>query len=91
MALTILGSIAAALTMLSFIPQIAKSLKTKSVKDVSFFTLIQLSLGVTLWVIYGLFRKDPIIIFANLVTLLTLVILIAMYFVFRKEPKTERI
>jgi len=68
------------LTMLSFVPQIARSLKTKSVKDVSPITLFQLSLGVFLWIIYGVYRRDPIIICANSVTLITLAILIFLYF-----------
>jgi len=83
----IIGSIAAILTMLSFVPQISKSLRTKSVRDVSAFTLFQLSLGVFLWIIYGIYRKDPIIICANSVSLLTLVILIFMYFKYGKLEK----
>jgi MtN3 and saliva related transmembrane protein len=82
---------AATLTMLSFVPQIVKSLKTKSVKDVSFFTLVQFSLGVILWMVYGIYRKDPIIIYANLVSLVTLVILIAMYFKYRKNVEWEKV
>ena len=82
---TIVGSIAATLTMLSFVPQIIKSLRTKSVKDVSPVTLFQLSLGVTLWIVYGVSRKDPIIIGANVVSLVTLVILIFMYFKYGKK------
>jgi MtN3 and saliva related transmembrane protein len=84
---TIIGSIAATLTMFSFVPQIVKSLRTKSVRDVSSITLFQFSLGVFFWVIYGIYRKDPIIICANLVSLLTLVILIFMYFKYGKAGK----
>jgi len=77
---TIVGIAAATLTMFSFIPQIFRSLRTKSVKDVSLVTLFQLSFGVMLWMIYGIARRDPIIIFANAVTLVTLSILILLYF-----------
>jgi len=84
---TIIGSVAATLTMLSFVPQIIKSFRTKSVKDVSLITIFQLSLGVFLWVIYGIYRKDPIIICANSVSLLTLVILIFMYFKYGRAEK----
>jgi len=68
--------------MFSFIPQIARSLRTKSVKDVSPVTLFQLSSGVFLWMIYGIYRKDPIIIFANAVTFISLSVLIFLYFKF---------
>lgn len=77
---TIIGAVAATLTMFSFIPQIARSLRTRSVKDVSPVTLFQLSAGVLLWMVYGIARKDPIIIFANAVTLVTLSVLIFLYF-----------
>jgi len=79
---TIIGAMAATLTMFSFVPQIFKSLKTKSVQDVSPVTLFQLSAGVCLWMIYGIARRDPIIIIANVVTLITLAVLIFLYFKF---------
>ncbi len=77
---TFIGVAAATLTMLGFIPQIVLSLRTKSVKDVSLLTLFQLLFGVSLWVIYGIHLKDAIIIGANSVTLITLVILLILYF-----------
>jgi len=77
---TIIGAMAATLTMFSFVPQIFRSLRTKSVKDVSPVTLFQLSAGVCLWMVYGVARKDPIIIIANVITFLTLAVLIFLYF-----------
>jgi len=82
---TLIGSTAATLTMLSFIPQIIRAYRTKHVKDVSPVMLFQLSLGVSLWIAYGAYRKDPIIIGANSVTLVTLIVLIAMYFAYGKK------
>ncbi|MFA5410480.1 MAG: SemiSWEET transporter [Candidatus Omnitrophota bacterium] len=76
----VVGSTAALLTMFAFIPQIIKAWKTKSVKDVSLITLLQLSLGVSLWVSYGVYLRDPIIIVANSVTLVSLIILLLFYF-----------
>lgn len=80
----IIGSVAAALTMLAFIPQIIKAVKTKSVKDVSLITLFQLSLGVSLWIVYGIHLKDTIIIIANGVTLLSLISLLFLYYLYGK-------
>ena len=77
---TAIGVVAATLTMFSFIPQIVKVLKTKSAGDVSIFTILQLSLGVALWIVYGIARLDPIIITANTVTLATLIITLFLYF-----------
>ncbi|MCX5695150.1 MAG: SemiSWEET transporter [Candidatus Omnitrophica bacterium] len=77
---TLIGSIAATLTMFSFVPQIARSLRTKSVKDISSVTLFQMTAGVCLWTIYGIARRDPVIIIANIVSLITLLILLFLYF-----------
>ena len=82
---TLIGALAATLTMFSFIPQIARSLRTKSVNDVSPVTLFQLSTGVFLWMIYGIARKDPIIIGANLVTFISLAIIIFLYFKYKRS------
>jgi len=81
---SIIGSSAALLTMLAFIPQIVKVIKTKSVKDVSITTLLQLSLGVSLWIAYGIHLKNAIIIAANSITLSSLFILLALYFYYRR-------
>lgn len=71
--------------MLSFIPQIIKVLKKKSAKDVSPVTLFQLSLGVSLWIAYGIHLKNAVIITANFITLLTLIILLFLYFSYGRK------
>jgi len=76
----LVGIAAACLTMFAFIPQIFKVLKTGSAKDVSPLALFQLSVGVALWIIYGVYLRDKIIITANSVTLFTLIILLFLYF-----------
>ena len=84
---TIIGVSAAILTMFAFIPQIIKVLKNKSAKDVSLITLFQLSLGVSLWIAYGMHLKDTAIIMANSITLITLVILLCLYFNYRRRKQ----
>ena len=79
---SIIGFSAAALTMFSFLPQITKVLKTKCAKDVSVVMIIQLSLGVSLWVLYGIYLKNLIIVIANSVTLLSMMVLLWLYFMY---------
>ena len=74
------GALAAILTMFSFVPQIIKVLKNRSAKDVSLIMILQLSLGVFLWIVYGFYLRDPIIITANSVTLTSLFVLLLLYF-----------
>jgi len=75
----IIGLTAASLTMLGFVPQVLKMWKTKSVKDVSLTTLLQIGIGASLWIVYGIHIQDAIVILANIVTLTTLIIAIALY------------
>lgn len=70
-----IGLMAAGLTTFSFIPQIIKVFRSKSADDVSRFTLLQLMSGVFLWIIYGIYLRDLIIIAANSITFVSLVIL----------------
>ncbi len=76
------GIIVALLIMFGFIPQVYKMHHTKSVKDVSVVTLIQFSIGVFLWMLYGIHLKDFIIISANSITFFTLILALIVYFKF---------
>jgi len=72
----ILGLVAACLTTVAFIPQVHKTWKTKSAKDLSLGMYLIFTSGVILWLIYGILKDDIPIIAANVVTLsLTLVLL----------------
>jgi MtN3 and saliva related transmembrane protein len=76
---TILGIGAASLTMFGFVPQIVKMWTTHSVKDVSGLTLIQFSVGATLWILYGIHLQDFIVVGANAISLVTLLIALGLY------------
>jgi MtN3 and saliva related transmembrane protein len=65
----IIGLVAAVLTSLSGIPQLIQAFKTKSTKDLSFGMIIMLTIGFTLWLIYGVITKDIPIITANVITM----------------------
>lgn len=80
-----IGTSAAVLTMFGFVPQIIKILKTKSVRDVSIITLAQFTLGIFLWLLYGIHLKNIIIIGANAVTLASLIFGLILYFKYSKN------
>ena len=79
----IIGSAAAILTMFAFLPQVAKIIKTKSVKDISLFALLQFSLGIFFWMLYGIHLKDHIIIVANAISLLIFLFAVILYIKYR--------
>lgn len=84
-----IGMLAAMLTMFGFVPQIFKMLRTRSSRDVSIGSLLQFSAGVSLWILYGTYLKDPIIICANSVTLLSLTAAIGFYFKYSSRRRTK--
>ena len=65
----LLGMIAGTLTTIAFVPQVLRIYRTKSARDVSYLTFGIFSIGVALWLIYGLIIQSPALIASNLVTL----------------------
>ncbi|AFZ20110.1 SemiSWEET transporter [Allocoleopsis franciscana] len=75
--INILGLIAGTLTTIAFLPQLFKTWKSKSAKDVSLVMMITFSVGIFLWIIYGIAIGAMPIIVTNAVTLvLALMILV---------------
>jgi MtN3 and saliva related transmembrane protein len=68
--ITVIGLIAAALTTSAYLPQVVKSWRTKSAKDLSLGMLAILCTGVFLWLIYGILNQDLPIILSNAATLM---------------------
>ena len=66
---TTLGLVAAALTTSSFIPQLTKVWRTKYAGDLSYGMFAAYSVGILLWLVYGLLRRDLPLIVANGITL----------------------
>ncbi|MFA5099682.1 MAG: SemiSWEET transporter [Candidatus Omnitrophota bacterium] len=80
----IVGFSAALLTSFGFLPQVIKIYKTKSVQDISVLALIQFSIGISLWVLYGVHLRNIVIICANVVTLTVLASAFVLYFRYKK-------
>ncbi len=65
-----IGSAAATLTTVAFIPQAWKIWRTRHTADISLGMYALFTLGVALWLIYGIFLVSWPIIIANSITLL---------------------
>jgi len=81
----LVGSGAALLTMFGFVPQIFKIYRTESVEDVSFTMLFQFTIGIFLWLLYGVHIQDQILIVANAISFTTLVVALGLYLKYRKN------
>lgn len=71
-AVTVLGLVAAACTMTSFVPQVLKTWRTQSSADLSVGMYALLTAGAALWLAYGLLIDDLPVTVTNLVTLVLL-------------------
>ncbi|HXW02417.1 MAG TPA: SemiSWEET family transporter [Candidatus Nitrosotenuis sp.] len=76
--LTLVGSIASVLVSSSFIPQIIKGYRTKHLNDVSYLLMILISIGMSLWIVYGIEKQDMVIVGANTATIALNMILLGL-------------
>jgi MtN3 and saliva related transmembrane protein len=65
----VIGLAAGSLTTVAFLPQVIKTWKSGSAKDLSLGMFSFFCLGVLLWLIYGILQRDVPVIAANLATL----------------------
>lgn len=79
-----LGISAGIITLSGFIPQIYKGWKTKRLDDLSYFMPAVIGIGMFLWVIYGIFRNDVVIVLINIIGILLNIILLLMKFYYSK-------
>ena len=72
-----IGTVAACLTTASFVPQVWHTLRTRDVRGISLGMYSLFTVGVVLWLVYGiLLMAWPIIIANAITTSLALVILV---------------
>jgi len=71
-----LGYVAGTLVVISLLPQVIKSFKTKSTKDISLLRYLIYVLGLILWVTYAIIiHNDPVAIMNGVGLILALSIL----------------
>jgi len=74
----ILGYVAGLITAFTFLPQVLKTWKTKSAKDVSLAMFVIALSNQVLWLAFGILREDPVIIITNAVMLVMTSLMIAL-------------
>lgn len=82
---TLVGSMAATLTTGSFVPQMIKAHRTKKMQDVSPYLMTLFASGTTLWLAYGVFLNDWVIIIANVLGTAFNLILLYMKFAYKRS------
>jgi MtN3 and saliva related transmembrane protein len=75
---TLIGFLAGGLTTASFLPQVVKTARTRSARDISGAMLLVFITGLSLWTVYGLQTGSPPLIFTNLATIALVTAIVVM-------------
>lgn len=78
-----IGSLAAVLTTASFVPQAWHSFKTRDVSGISLGMYSVFTLGVALWLLYGVLLQSWPLMIANSITLVLAAAILLMKLRFR--------
>ena len=80
-----IGYVAGFLTTLAFVPQAWQIWRTRSARDISASTFSVFTIGIVLWVIYGVLKAEWPIVLWNAITLGLAVAILVMKFKFEKR------
>lgn len=70
--LDILGLVATSFTTSAFVPQVWRTWKTRDVSGISLPTYVIITIGLALWLVYGLLKNDlPLIVANSMMVILT--------------------
>ena len=84
-----IGLIAGLLTTTAFIPQVWKIYRTKSGKDISARMISLFTIGLVLWLIYGISLHSLPLILSNALTLVLSLAIIALKIRYREVQRRE--
>jgi len=83
----VIGILAGALSCTTFLPQVIKTWKSKSTKDVSLTMFLIAALGTTLWLVYGILINSISIIGTNIVVLIFSITM--LFLIYRNREQKE--
>ena len=86
---SIIGFMATAFAVSSTIPQMKKALKTKKSDDISIRFILVLIIGLSLWVVYGIGRKDIVIIIGNSIGVALNIFMLILKIRYSRHPLSE--
>ncbi len=85
--ITLIGFAAGGFTTISFIPQVVKTARTRSTRDLSGPMLLAFLIGLALWAYYGLQVGSVPIIAANVITIGLVGAILVMKVSFRRRER----
>ncbi len=84
-----IGFVAAFLTTAAFVPQLMRVMKLRSAREISLGTFVMFSVGVFLWLMYGIYTGSRPVIASNVVTLVLSVSILVLKLKYDLDAKKE--
>jgi MtN3 and saliva related transmembrane protein len=81
--IVVIGLLAGAFTTAAFVPQVVKTLRTRSTKDISLGMFAVTAVGLVLWLTYGVLAGAAPVIVANAISLPLACVIIACKLMYR--------
>lgn len=85
-----IGLAAGTLTTAAYLPQVYRTWRTKAVGDISRTMYTSMTLGVLLWLVYGICLQAPAVIAANSVSLALVGGMLRLKIKYGKEPPPKQ-
>ncbi|WP_460506783.1 SemiSWEET transporter [Hydrogenophaga soli] len=85
----LIGTVAASLTTVSFAPQAWHTFKTKDVRGISLGMYSVFTVGVSLWLVYGLLLQAWPVVVANAITLALASVILGMKLRYRDNGDND--
>lgn len=90
MDITVIGYIAGSLTTISFFPQLIKIFRNKKADEISFAMYSVITLGMILWIVYGLYLKSVPIIVANTISTMATIMIMILTIIYHQGKINDR-
>jgi len=84
--LNLLGLVATCFTTSSFVPQVWRTWKSRDVSGISLVSYAVITVGLALWLVYGLLRGDLPLVVANSVMVVLTAGITVMKIVYGRHP-----
>jgi len=79
----IVATLAPLVNCIQLFPQLYKTYITKSVNDLSLYSLLLILITNLLWLLHGFFIRDNSLIVAGIISLMVNISLLTLYFLYR--------
>ena len=85
----VVGMVGGALTTISFLPQVVKVVRTRSVGDLSLPMFVIHAVGDCMWIAYGVMTRDAVITSFEVVASALNLVIVAHFFPWWRRQKQE--